>query len=46
MKVSKTVSIDLELLLKVLKVEKNFSKVVSEALTLWLKKVCSEKSKR
>ena len=34
MKVSKTVSIDFELLQEVLTYEKNISKVVNEALTL------------
>lgn len=38
MKVSKTVSIELELLQMVLKVNKNFSKVVTEALEMWLAK--------
>jgi len=38
MKVSKTVSINLELLQMVLKVDENFSKVVTEALEMWLAK--------
>ncbi len=36
MKVSKTVSIDLELLQMVLKIDENFSKVVTDALEMWL----------
>jgi len=44
MKVSKTVSIDLELLRSVLSEEKNFSAAVTEALEMWLaKKVENEK---
>jgi len=44
MKVSKTVSIDLELLRSVLNKEGNFSKAVTEALEMWLaKKVEDEK---
>ena len=39
MKVSKTVSIDFEMLQEVLKVEKNISKAVNEALTAWLDSV-------
>jgi len=46
MKVAKTVSVDLELLLKVLRVESNFSKAVSDALTLWLERTSSEKLKK
>jgi len=38
MKVSKTVSIDLELLQTVLDREKDFSKAVEEALEMWLEK--------
>jgi len=38
MKVSKTVSIEFELLQNILKKEENFSKAVSEALILWLAK--------
>jgi hypothetical protein len=38
MKVSKTVSIEIELLQNTLKKEGDFSKAVSEALTLWLAK--------
>jgi len=37
-KVTKTVSIELDLLTRVLKKENNFSKAVAEALELWLKK--------
>jgi post-segregation antitoxin (ccd killing protein) len=44
MKVSKTVSIDLELLRTVLSKEKNFSAAVTEALEMWLaKKLENEK---
>jgi len=44
MKVSKTVSIDLELLRLVLNTEENFSKAVTEALEMWLaKKLENEK---
>lgn len=38
MKVSKNVSIELGLLVKVLKIERHFSKAVTEALEDWLKK--------
>ena len=38
MKVSKTISIDLELLQKVIEKEKNLSEAVSEALEMWLAK--------
>jgi len=38
MKVSKTVSIDLELLQTVLDREKDFSKAVEDALEMWLEK--------
>ena len=36
MKVSKNVSIDIELLNKVVRKERSFSKAVAEALELWL----------
>ena len=42
MKVSKNASIDIELLNKMLKKEKRFSKAVTEAVELWL----SEKEKQ
>ena len=42
MKVSKTVSVDLELLQNVLKHEKRISKAVEEALRLWLDVVSSD----
>ena len=45
MKVSKTVSVDLELLLRVLKMEKNFSKAVSEALVIWLERIEDKEKK-
>ena len=35
-KVSKTVSMDLDLIIKVLEKEPNLSKAVNEALALWL----------
>jgi len=45
MKVSKTVSIEFELLQNTLKKEEDFSKAVSEALNLWLASQKNSKKK-